>query len=117
MIIVCSLKDLDTVCKSIKPSHVISVIDPGFAPETPDGVTHHLKLGFDDILEASPDNQIYRLAQSFYGLNNGEIVSKRQLQLLAKTWFGTLAGIIVLVPILLSFGAFQFRKKEYKEIL
>ena len=61
MIIVCSLKDLDTVCKSIKPSHVISVIDPGFAPETPDGVTHHLKLGFDDILEASPDNQIYRL--------------------------------------------------------
>ena len=61
MLIVCSLKDLDTVCKSIKPSHVISVIDPGFAPETPDGVTHHLKLGFDDILEASPDNQIYRL--------------------------------------------------------
>jgi|TARA_B110000211_G_C13941554_1_gene491914 hypothetical protein len=69
------------------------------------------------IINTYKDNQIYRLAQSFYGLNNGEIVSKRQLQLLAKTWFGTLAGIIVLVPILLSFGAFQFRKKEYKEIL
>ena len=31
MIVVCSLKDLETVCSSVKPSHVISVIDPGFA--------------------------------------------------------------------------------------
>ena len=61
MIIVCSLKDLETVCKSVKPSHVISVIDPGFAPETPEGVDYHLKLGFDDIINTNPNNQIYRL--------------------------------------------------------
>jgi len=61
MIVVCSLKDLYTVCESIKPSHVISVIDPGFAPATPKGVSNHLKLGFDDILKVSTDNQIYRL--------------------------------------------------------
>ena len=35
MIIVCSLKDLENVCESVKPSHVISVIDPGYAPKTP----------------------------------------------------------------------------------
>jgi len=61
MIIVCSLKDLETVCESVKPSHVISVIDPGYAPETPSGVSSHLKLGFDDIIEISPKNQIFRL--------------------------------------------------------
>ena len=61
MIIVCSLKDLNSICTSVQPSHVISVIDPGFAPETPNGVTHHLKLGFDDIINVSPNNQIFRL--------------------------------------------------------
>ena len=61
MIIVCSLKDLETVCSSVKPSHVISVIDPGYAPKTPQGVKKHLKLGFDDIINISPDNNIFRL--------------------------------------------------------
>jgi predicted protein tyrosine phosphatase len=61
MIIVCSLKDLETVCKSVNPSHLISVIDPGFAPKTPKGVRNHLKLGFDDIVEISPDNKLFRL--------------------------------------------------------
>ena len=61
MIIVCSLKDLNTVCESVNPSHVISVIDPGYAPETPPGVSNHLKLGFDDIVEVNPKNQIFRL--------------------------------------------------------
>ena len=61
MIIVCSLKDLETVCESVKPSHVISVIDPGFAPDTPKGVKNHLKLGFDDIIRISNDNKIFRL--------------------------------------------------------
>ena len=48
MIVVCSLKDLDLVCDSIKPSHIISVIDPGLVPKTPKGVNSHLKLGFDN---------------------------------------------------------------------
>ena len=60
MIIVCSLKDLETVCKSVKPSHLISVIDPGYAPNTPNGVKNHLKLGFDDITEVNSNNHIFR---------------------------------------------------------
>ena len=61
MIIVCSLSDLINVCESVKPKFVISVIDPGYAPETPNGVKHHLKLGFDDIIRISSDNKIFRL--------------------------------------------------------
>ena len=61
MIIVCSLNDLVTVCDTVKPKYVISVIDPGFVPETPKGVKHHLKLGFDDILKISSENKIFRL--------------------------------------------------------
>ncbi|MDC0045212.1 dual specificity protein phosphatase family protein [Pelagibacteraceae bacterium] len=61
MIIVCSLSDLENVCESIKPKYVISVIDPGYAPKTPNGVSKHLKLGFDDIIEISSDNKIFRL--------------------------------------------------------
>ena len=61
MIIVCSLKDLPEVCESVKPKYLISVIDPGYVPETPKSVQKHLKLGFDDILEISPNNHIFRL--------------------------------------------------------
>ena len=61
MIIVCSLNDLPNVCESIQPKYLVSVIDPGYAPETPKGVKHHLKLGFDDIIEISSNNKIFRL--------------------------------------------------------
>ena len=61
MIIVCSLNDLVNVCESVKPKFVISVIDPGYAPETPKGVEYHLKLGFDDIVRISSENKIFRL--------------------------------------------------------
>jgi predicted protein tyrosine phosphatase len=64
MIVVCSLKDLETVCENIKPSHVISVIDPGYAPDTPKGVKNHLKLGFDDIIEINTKNHVFRLNRS-----------------------------------------------------
>ena len=61
MIIVCSLKDLPEVCESVKPKYLISVIDPGYEPDTPKTVQKHLKLGFDDIVEISPRNHIFRL--------------------------------------------------------
>ena len=60
MIIVCSLKDVSSVCESIKPNYLISVIDPGFIPKTPKGINYHLKLGFDDIEMISKKNSIYR---------------------------------------------------------
>ena len=61
MIIVCSLHDLLSVCDSVKPKYLISVIDPGYEPDTPQSVQKHLKLGFDDIVKVSPENHIFRL--------------------------------------------------------
>ena len=61
MIIVCSLSDFPNVCKSVKPSHAISVIDPGFEPSTPDNVSNHLKIGFDDIVTISDQGALYRV--------------------------------------------------------
>ena len=61
MIIVCSLSDVVDVCDSVKPKYLISVIDPGYAPETPKSVENHLKLGFDDITTISADNHIFRI--------------------------------------------------------
>ena len=61
MIIVCSLNDLETVCNSLKPKYLISVIDPGYEPETPSGVKNHLKLGFDDIVSISDKGPLYRI--------------------------------------------------------
>ena len=61
MIVVCSLSDLESVCNSIKPSHIISVIDPGYIPKTPKDTQNHLKLGFDDIVEIKKNNNIFRL--------------------------------------------------------
>ena len=60
MIIVCSLNDLFEVCDSVKPKYLISVIDPGYEPDTPESVQKHLKLGFDDIIKVSRDNHIFR---------------------------------------------------------
>ena len=61
MIVVCSLSDFHNVCESVKPSHAISVIDPGFEPPTPAGVSNHLKLGFDDIINISDQGPLYRV--------------------------------------------------------
>ena len=61
MIIVCSLKDLPAVCESVKPIYLISVIDPGYAPDTPKTVLKHLKLGFDDIVSISDEGPLYRV--------------------------------------------------------
>ena len=61
MIVVCSLSDFSNVCESIKPTHAISVIDPGFEPPTPKHVSQHLKIGFDDIVSISDEGPLYRV--------------------------------------------------------
>ena len=60
MIIVTSLKDHANICESVKASHLISVIDPGYEPSTPKCIKKHLKLGFDDIIEINENNFIHR---------------------------------------------------------
>ena len=56
MIIVCSLADQKSICQSVNASHLISVVDPGYQPETPHNIQNHLKLGFDDIIEIKEEN-------------------------------------------------------------
>ena len=60
MIIVSSLSDHKNICESVKASHLISVIDPGFQPTTPKVIQKHLKLSFDDIVEINENNKIFR---------------------------------------------------------
>ena len=74
MIIVCSLPDHRNVCESVKASHLISVVDPGFQPETPSCVKSHLKLGFDDIVDIKEENQIYRMP----GLGSEQILPNHE---------------------------------------
>ncbi len=88
MIIVCSLSDLVNVCESVKPSHLISVIDPGFEPETPEGVKNHLKLGFDDMVSVNDSGPLYRMPgenskikQTLFTKKNAESISQ-----FIKTW-------------------------------
>ena len=61
MIVVCSLSDFQNVCNSVNPTHAISVIDPGYEPNTPNRGINHLKIGFDDIVSINDKGPIYRL--------------------------------------------------------
>ena len=68
------------------------------------------KIGLQqELYEAYKDTQIYRIAQSAYDLEEDEYISKAQIATVAKLWFGSLGGIIVLIPILLAFGAFRVK--------
>ena len=60
MIAVTSLQDHINACKKFEAEYLISAIDPGFEPSTPNSIKHHLKLGFDDIIEIKKENFIYR---------------------------------------------------------
>ena len=41
---------------STTESNLISVVDPGYQPQTPFNIHNHLKLGFDDIIEIKGNN-------------------------------------------------------------
>ena len=88
MIVVCSLSDFSQTCESIQPSHAISVIDPGFEPKTPHGVSHHLKLGFDDIVSFNDSGPLYRLpgqehnaVQTLFNSNDAKKIAE-----FVRTW-------------------------------
>jgi predicted protein tyrosine phosphatase len=50
-IIVCPLSYVETVCEARRPSHLISLLDPGHLIETPPGPGAHLRIGVHDISE------------------------------------------------------------------
>ena len=66
-----------------------------------------LELGFA-IMDAYEQTQIYRIAKSFYGIEDGIIITEEQISFVAKVWFGSLAGIVSTMGIFLAFGAFIF---------
>lgn len=88
MIIVCSLEDFSNICESVQPSHAISVIDPGFEPETPTGIKNHLKLGFDDIVSISDNGPLYRVPGKNSHIEQTLFTEKNALSIakFIKTW-------------------------------
>jgi len=74
-----------------------------------------LVLGFA-IMEAYEQTQIYRIAKSFYGIEDGIMITEEQISFVAKIWFGSLAGIVSCMGIFLAFGAFifQYAGNEYQ---
>ena len=74
-----------------------------------------LALGFS-IMEAYEQTQIYRIAKSFYGIEDGVMITEEQISFVAKIWFGSLAGIVSTMGIFLAFGAFifQYAGEEFK---
>ena len=74
-----------------------------------------LELGFA-IMDAYEQTQIYRIAKSFYGIEDGIIITEEQISFVAKIWFGSLAGIVSTMGIFLAFGAFifQYAGNEYQ---
>jgi len=74
-----------------------------------------LVLGFA-IMEAYEQTQIYRIAKSFYGIEDGIMITEAQISFVAKVWFGSLAGIVSCMGIFLAFGAFifQYAGNEYQ---
>mgnify|MGYP003971738487 FL=1 len=73
---------------------------------------------FIEITEAYEQTQIYRIAKSWYGLDDGVMISEQQISFVAKIWFGSLAGIVSSMGIFLAFGSFIFMYSgiEFEEL-
>ena len=102
MIIVCSLHDLESVCESVKPSHVISVIDPGYEPKTPKDVQNHLILNFDDIVAINSNNTIYRLPGT---LNNQILPNLNHIKEIVK--FSAFTGQNMTINVSINYCSFR----------
>jgi hypothetical protein len=61
------------------------------------------------VLAAYSTTQIYRIARTVYGVERGVLIPEEDIALVAKVWFGSLAGIVSTMGIALAFGAFILR--------
>jgi predicted protein tyrosine phosphatase len=69
-IIVCPLSYVETVCEARRPSHLISLLDPGHVIPTPTGLGPHLRIGVHDIAEEAeglicPDETVVEQVVAF----------------------------------------------------
>ena len=58
------------------------------------------------IIKEMKNNQIYLIARTIYGVDRSEVISEERLSLVAKFWFGSLAGIVSMMGVFLAFGSF-----------
>ena len=58
------------------------------------------------IIEKYKDTQVYRIAQTFYKLEEGELISAEQIAKVSMFWFGSLATIVSVMGVVLAFGSF-----------
>ncbi|MBC6981819.1 tyrosine phosphatase family protein [Caulobacter sp. 17J80-11] len=71
-IIVCPLSYVDTIARTRKPSHLVTLLDPDHEIETPEGIApeRHLRLGCHDVSDYveglnPPDATVVRQLLSF----------------------------------------------------
>jgi predicted protein tyrosine phosphatase len=71
-IIVCPLSFVETVCETRRPSHLISLLDPGHVIPTPEGLgaDAHLRIGVHDICDETdglvcPDETVVEQVTAF----------------------------------------------------
>jgi len=57
------------------------------------------------------DNQIYRMAQWFWGKESAADINRKEVILIASIWFGSLAFLIAFTGILLALGSFVITDK------
>jgi predicted protein tyrosine phosphatase len=75
-IIVCPLSYVETVCEVRRPSHLLSLLDPGHVIPTPQGLGTHLRIGVHDIAEETeglicPDETVVEQIVAFGGAWEG----------------------------------------------
>lgn len=55
------------------------------------------------------DNQIYRMAQWWFGKESAADLDRKDVMIIAGIWFGSLAGLIAVTGILLAFASYVIR--------
>jgi hypothetical protein len=63
----------------------------------------------NEVYSAYKGTQIYRLARTIFGIERGMLIPEKDIALVAKVWFGSLAAIVASMGIFLAFGSFILR--------
>ena len=60
------------------------------------------------------NNQVYRMAQMFYGKEQAADIDRKQVSFIAAIWFGSLAALIALTGIMLALASYVLKDQSEK---
>jgi len=66
---------------------------------------------------ATNNNQVYRIATSFFGLKDSCELTKKQLTIVTYIWFGSIAFIVAALGPVLAFASFVVRENKPRVII